>query len=263
MISKDLMRIFSLGPLFMSSNRKSFSFYIQYLPILIFLLLILTIYLSGLNQYLNFDTLKTYRLHLLKLVHYHLITVSLTFIGVYALSTALSIPAGGLFTLAAGFLFPLPLAFLCSIIGSTVGSFILFLVAQTTLKTLLKEHASPFFKKIAVGIKEHTVSYLLFLRFIPIIPFWLVNLIPAFFKIHWYTYLWTTFIGVMPGSFIFNYAGTGLGKIFDSNKPFSLDLIFNKQLKISLVLLAVFALVPILCKKWLKKLNKHESNEPK
>jgi uncharacterized membrane protein YdjX (TVP38/TMEM64 family) len=255
------MRIFSLRPLFMPFNRKSFLSYIKYLPVVVLLFLILLVYLSGLMKYLNFDTLKTYRLHLLNLVHYHLINASLIFIGLYALSTALSLPAGGVFTLTAGFLFPLPLAFACSIIGSTIGSFILFLIAQTTLKTLLRDRAPLFLKKMSVGIKEHTVSYLLFLRFIPIIPFWLVNLIPAFFKIHWYTYLWTTFIGVMPGSFIFNYAGIGLGKIFGSNKPFSLDLIFNKQLKIALILLAIFALTPIFCKKWLKKFNKHNSNE--
>ncbi len=255
------MRIFSLRPLFMSFNRKSFLSYMKYLPIVVLLFLILLVCLSGLMKYLNFDTLKTYRLHLLNLVHDHLINASLTFIGLYALSTALSLPVGGIFTLAAGFLFPLPIAFTCSIVGATMGSFILFLVAQTTLKTVLRDRVLFFLKKMSVGIKEHTISYLLFLRFIPVIPFWLVNLIPIFFKIHWYTYLWTTFIGVMPGSFIFNYAGIGLGKIFDSNKPFSLNLIFNKQLKIALILLAVFALIPIFCKKWLKKFNKHNSNE--
>jgi uncharacterized membrane protein YdjX (TVP38/TMEM64 family) len=247
----------------MSSKRKPFSSYAKYLPVAIILLLIAVIYLSGVSQYLNFDTLKAYRTHLVKLVRYHLLEASFAFIGIYALSTALSIPAGGMFTLAAGFLFPLPLAFLYSIIGSTVGSFILFLIAQTTLKTILRERASSFLKKMETGITNHTVSYLLFLRFIPIIPFWLVNLIPAFFKIHWYTYLWTTFIGVMPGSFIFNYAGIGLGKIFDSNQPFSVDLVFNKQLKIAIILLAFFALVPIFFKKWLKKFNKHNPNEPK
>jgi len=241
-------------------KNKSFFAYIGYLPLAILFTLILIIYLSGINQYLSFDTLKTYRQSLLKLVHHRPVFISFLFVGLYALSTSFSIPAGGLFTLVAGFLFPLPLAFGLSIVGATSGSFILFLIAQTALKTFLRQQAPSFLKRMTVGIKEHTVSFLLFLRFIPIIPFWLVNLLPAFFKIPPFIYLWTTFIGVMPGSFIFNYAGKGLSLIFTSNKAFSLDLIFNRQLKIALALLIILSLVPLFCKKWLKRFNKHQSS---
>ena len=87
------------------------------------------------------------------------------------------------------------------------------------------------------GFQENAANYLLFLRLVPLFPFWLVNLAPAFFGIKLKTFLWTTFIGIIPGSFVYAQAGVGLGAIFDTDKPFSIDTIFNWQMKIKYPLL--------------------------
>jgi uncharacterized membrane protein YdjX (TVP38/TMEM64 family) len=93
------------------------------------------------------------------------------------------------------------------------------------------------------------VSYLLFLRLVPLFPFWLVNLAPAFLGIPLRTFVWTTFIGIIPGAFVFAQAGAGLGAILDSNQGLSINGIFNWQVKIALIALGIFALIPILVKK--------------
>ena len=90
---------------------------------------------------------------------------------------------------------------------------------------------------------------MLFLRFVPLFPFWAVNIAPAFLGVRFKTYLWTTFIGIIPGVYVYAQAGVGLGAIFDSGESFTLSALFNKEVRIALVLLGILALVPIVIKK--------------
>ena len=99
---------------------------------------------------------------------------------------------------------------------------------------------------------------MLFLRFVPLFPFWIVNIAPAFFGVRLRTFVWTTLVGIAPGSFVFTLAGAGLETIFDTNQPFSISAIFNTQMKIALSLLGVFALVPILIKKIKKSRDRNK-----
>ena len=99
------------------------------------------------------------------------------------------------------------------------------------------------------GFQENAVSYMLFLRFVPLFPFWLVNIAPAFFGVSLATFFWTTLIGVVPGTLVFTLAGGGLEHLFESNEPFSLNSVFNTEIKFALLLLGITALIPIFLKK--------------
>ena len=103
------------------------------------------------------------------------------------------------------------------------------------------------------GFQKNSASYLLFLRFVPLFPFWAVNLVPAFFGVKLRTFIWTTVVGIAPGSYIFTLFGQGLDTIFSSDAPVSLGLILNTQNKIALSLLGVLSLIPILLKRWKEK----------
>jgi uncharacterized membrane protein YdjX (TVP38/TMEM64 family) len=128
-----------------------------------------------------------------------------------------------------------------------------FLVARSAFGDILRKKVKiQTIQKMEKGFQENPVSYLLFLRFIPLFPFWMVNLVPAFFGVHFWTYVWTTFLGILPGSFVFTQAGAGLGEIFESEDPFSFDAIFNLKIKIALVCLGLFALIPVILKKIFK-----------
>lgn len=100
--------------------------------------------------------------------------------------------------------------------------------------------------------QNNAPSYLLFLRLIPIFPFWLVNIAPAFFDVPLFTFIWTTLIGISPATLVFTLAGSGLDKILAYPEPLSLNSIFNIQIKIALILLGMTALLPILWKKFKK-----------
>ncbi len=221
----------------------------KWIPLIVIIILMLIAYFSGITQFLTFENIKENRQLILSYIdQYPLLTLCL-FILLYIVMTALSLPGGALLSIIGGFLFGVPLSTIYVVVGATIGATIIFLVARTAIGDLLKRKAGPFLSKMDAGFQKNTASYLLFLRLIPLVPFWLVNIAPAFFNVKTRTYLWTTFVGIIPGAYVFTQAGNGLGAIFDSGKEFSIETIFNIEVKIALVVLALFALIPVFVKR--------------
>jgi len=225
----------------------------RFIPIFILIIVALVIYFSGIYQWLTFEHLKAKHVVLKNFVASHFVLMVFSFLGVYILTTALSIPGALLLSLLGGYLFAQPLSTILVVIGATCGATLIFLAARTAIGDLLKKKAGPFLQKMEKGFKENAASYLLFLRLVPVFPFWLVNLAPAFFQIKLRTFIWTTVVGILPGSFVFTQAGRGLGAIFETQKEFSIGTVLNLQVKIALIALGIFALIPILIKKIMKK----------
>ena len=219
------------------------------IPFAIILAITLTIYLTGVQKYLSFETLKEHHEGIEAYTKKHFWMVSLLFILSYILIAALSIPTAFFLSLLGGYLFPQPLSLIYVVVGATIGASLLFLAAKNSFKRILKKQVRPFLRKMERGFKKNAGNYLLFLRFVPLVPFWVVNLAPAFFNVRLKTFVWTTFVGVIPGSLATTLAGQGLSEIFDSNKPFSIEMVFNTELKVALVLLALVSLLPIMIKK--------------
>lgn len=229
---------------------------LKYLPILIIFLGMAFIYFSGVYHYLSLDYLRMYHKSLKTFVKMHPIAVPIAFCFVYIISTALSIPGAVFLTLLGGYLFPQPFSTIYVIFSATCGATLIFLAARTALKEILKKKAGPFLKKMEKGFQENAISYLLFLRFVPLFPFWLVNIAPAFFEVSLITFVWTTLVGIFPGVLVFTFAGEGLERILENNEIFSVSTIFNIQIKIALVLLGITALVPVMWKKFKKNNSK-------
>ncbi len=234
----------------MSSTLKRF------LPIICILIAIAAIYVSGAYHYLTFNTLRTYHATLKVFLLAHPISMPLLYTLTYIVLTALSIPGAVFVTLIGGYLFAQPWSTLYVIFGATCGAILIFLAARTAFGETLKQKGAPLLKKMAKGFNENAASYMLFLRLVPIFPFWIVNLAPAVFKVPLKTFVWTTLIGIAPGSFVFTLAGSGLEQILQTHQELSVSAILNTQLKIALCLLGALSLVPILVKKWRKKNKK-------
>ncbi len=229
---------------------------VKYLPVFIIFLGMAAIYFSGVYHYLSLDYLRMYHKSLKTFVEMHPIAIPIAFCLVYIISTALSVPGAVFLTLLSGYLFPQPFSTIYVVFSATCGATLIFLAARTALKEILKKKAGPFLQKMEKGFQENAVSYLLFLRFVPLFPFWLVNIAPAFFEVSLITFVWTTLVGIFPGSLVFTLAGEGLEKILENNETFSISTIFNTQIKIALVLLGITALVPIILKKFKKNDSK-------
>jgi len=226
----------------------------RFLPLLIILLAMALIYVFGIQHYFSFEAVKKYHQTLKGFVAIHPLATAFLYILIYITATTLSIPGAIFFTLLGGYLFPQPLSTLYAVFSATCGAMLIFLAARTALKEVLKKKAAPFFKKMEKGFQKNAASYLLFLRFVPLFPFWLVNIVPAFFNVPLKTYVWTTLVGITPASIVFTLAGGGLEKVFENEAPFSISALFNTEIKIALALFVILVLIPPILKRF-KKAN--------
>lgn len=220
------------------------------LPLIALALVAVGVFGSGLHNYLTFDALREHREILLAWVADYGALAPLLFILVYAVATALSIPGGVILTITGGFLFGTWLGGFCVIIGATIGAAAIFLIAKTSLGDTLRAKAGPWLKRMEEGFRENALSYLLFLRLIPIFPFWLVNLVPAFLGVGLPTFVIGTFFGIIPGSLVFSSVGNGLGTVFDEGGTPDLGIIFKPSILGPIVGLGLLSLLPIAYKRF-------------
>ena len=218
------------------------------LPLLVLGAGLVAFFALGLNKYLTLDLLRENREALKDFVHDHKTQAVLAFIAAYVIVAAFSLPLGALLSVAGGYLFGSVFGATWIVIGATVGSTILFLVAKTALGEPLRERFSAQLKPMEDGFKANAFSYLMLLRLVPLFPFWLVNLAPAFFGVSAVTFIVTTFIGIIPGSFVFASIGNGLNALFESGGTPDLSLtalLSRPDFYIPIIGLAVLSLIPI------------------
>jgi uncharacterized membrane protein YdjX (TVP38/TMEM64 family) len=222
----------------------------RFLPLVVLVLALGAAFALGLDDYLSFEALRDHREQLLAWVGDNALLAPLVFAALYAAVVALSIPGGAVLTIAGGFLFGALLAGLYVVVAATLGATILFLVAKSALGDLLRARAGPWLQRMEAGFQDNALSYLLVLRLIPIFPFWLVNLVPAFLGVRLSTYVIGTFVGIIPGSFVYASVGNGLGAVFDAGEVPDLGIIFRPAILIPIIGLAALALLPVLYRKW-------------
>ncbi len=203
----------------------------------------------GLDRYVTFESLRENREGLKLFVELNGLVAVVLYIAIYATAVAFSLPGGAIMTLAGGFLFGAAFGTIYVVIAATVGAAALFLIARSTLGSLLRAKAGPFVRKLEDGFKDNALSYLLVLRLVPAFPFWVVNLVPALLGVKLSTYIIGTAIGIIPGSFVFATFGAGLGAIFDSGAEVSLKAVLTPEIIAGLVGLALLALIPVVIKK--------------
>jgi uncharacterized membrane protein YdjX (TVP38/TMEM64 family) len=230
-------------------TRKAAFSWQRMIPLLILAAGLVAFFLFGLDEYLTFETLRENRAWLLEQVAESALLAAIVYIVLYILVVAFSLPGGAVMTITGGFLFGQWLGTTYVIFAATIGATILFIAAKTALGDVLRAKAGPFLKKMEEGFQENALSYLLVLRLIPLFPFFVVNLVPAFLGVSLRVFVIATFVGIIPGSFVYATVGAGLGSIFDSGEEFSAGSILTTEIVTALVGLAVLALLPVAYKK--------------
>jgi uncharacterized membrane protein YdjX (TVP38/TMEM64 family) len=224
----------------------------RWLPIIAIILGAVLFFALGLQRYLSLDALKANRDWLYWQVADRLILVLAVYVLVYAGVVALSLPGATVLTLAGGCMFGLWLATGVTVVAATLGATVLFLAARTAFGDLLRQRAGPWLTRLHDGFQANAFSYLLFLRLVPAFPFFVVNLVPAFLGVRLRTFILATFIGIVPGTFVYSSVGAGLRTLLDSNGEFSLGGVLTPQILTALIGLALLSLLPVAYKAWRK-----------
>jgi uncharacterized membrane protein YdjX (TVP38/TMEM64 family) len=217
---------------------------LRWLPLAVLVAAIAAAYATGLHEQLSLEQIQQNRQILVDYVAAYPVLAIGAFMLAYTISTALSLPFGALLSLLGGFLFGRWLGTLYIVTGATIGAGLVFGIAKTALGETLREKAGPWYHKVAGNMQDNAFGYLMFLRLVPVFPFFVVNVLPAFFNVSWGVYLLTTFIGIIPGAFVFANFGEALGDISSTGDLISTEII------IALALLGLFALMPTLIKQW-------------
>ena len=196
-----------------------------------------------LGRYLSLDTLKENRDRLSDFAEANYAASVALFILVYIAVTGLSLPGAVILTLAGGFLFGSLYATLFVNIGATIGATLAFLAARYVLHDWVEQKFGRWLEPLQQGFARNAFSYLMTLRLIPLFPFFIVNLVSGLTRMSVGTYVAATALGIIPGSFVYAYAGRQLGTINSLKEIASLSVIA------AFVLLGLFALIPIFYKK--------------
>jgi uncharacterized membrane protein YdjX (TVP38/TMEM64 family) len=147
-------------------------------------------------------------------------------------------------SLTMGFVFGRWVGTVLAVLAATIGATIVFLAARYIFADAARKRLGALGEKINAGFTKNAFSYLLFLRLVPVFPFFLVNLAPAFTSIPLRTYVLGTFLGIIPGTFVFVNLGQTLGRID------SLQGLVSGETLGAFALLGLFALVPVALRYW-------------
>ena len=216
------------------------------LVFIIFCTILIMFFILGGQQWLSMETLKQNSHDLLNYAEQHYMIVYLLCGLLYIAITALSLPGAVVLSLTLGLLFGRWMGSLLIVISATIGATLIFLLARYLIADWARDKLLQ--NKQAVKLMDtfqvDAFNYLLFLRLVPLFPFWLVNLVPAFTPISLRTYIITTLLGIIPGSFVFANLGQSLGQIENAEQLLSMPVI------VAFTLLGILALAPVLLKQY-------------
>jgi len=201
------------------------------------LLGIVAFFALGLDRYFSLAFLKESQASLATLREQQPLQLALGFFLVYVAVTALSLPGAVIVTLAGGAIFGLGWGLLLVSFASSVGATLAFLTARFLLRDSVQSRFGQRLADMDKGIQKDGAFYLFTLRLIPVVPFFVINLLMGLTKMKTWTYYWVSQLGMLAGTAVYVNAGTQLGQLD------SLQGILSPGLLGSFVLLGLFPLI--------------------
>lgn len=205
-----------------------------------------------LRDFFGFQTLSENRAMLEAMRDQNYVLSVLLFMAAYIVIVAFSLPGATLATLTGGFLFGTFPGVVFNVTAATIGAAGIFLAAKSGLGDRLaaKMDAAPGrLHAVKEEIDRDQWSILFLIRLVPVIPFFVANVLPAMVGVPLSRFVVSTFIGIIPGGIVFTSVGAGLGVVMDKGETPDLGIIFEPQVLLPLLGLAALSLLPIVLRK--------------
>jgi uncharacterized membrane protein YdjX (TVP38/TMEM64 family) len=235
-------------------------------PLLLLLAVAGLVFAMGWHRALSLDALVARRAQLESFVSNHFAGALFAYVGIYVAAVAMSLPGAVWLTIAGGVLFGWLTGGAAAAVGATIGAPLIFLLTRYALQDFVRNRFGPRLSAFSAGFRENAFSYLLFLRLVPVFPFFLVNIAPAFAAVPVSTFVAATALGILPGTFAFAVFGAGLDSVIAGQQAayrdclaaggtgcrlqFDAGAALTPQLIAALVALGVVALAPVAVKRW-------------
>lgn len=195
---------------------------------------------SNVASYITLDRLKDQALYLQQMTQHHYAAVLISYMVIFIVATVCFIPITVLMTILGGFLFGGVNGALYASLAATIGGSILFLLVRHFFADIVRKKYAHKFKRFRAMLQMHGARYLLCLQISPITPTFFINLFMGLTRVPLWTYVWTSFIGMLPGSCIYALAGQKLQLIT------TVEDVMPPMLFFILLVLSLFGLVPII-----------------
>jgi uncharacterized membrane protein YdjX (TVP38/TMEM64 family) len=234
-------------------------------PLILIAIASVVVLAMGWHRQLSFETLARHDDALRAFIATHEVSALAAYMALYVAAVALSIPVGMFLTIAGGILFGVLLGGLAAVVSATIGAICIFLIAKSAVGEYLVRRAGPLAERLADGFRADAFSYLLFLRLVPVFPFWMVNLVPALTGVRLGTFAAATALGIIPATFVFAFVGAGLDSVIaaqqagyrsclaaarsDCRLEFHIHTALTPELIGALTALGVLALVPVMVRR--------------
>jgi len=205
-----------------------------------------------LRDHLSFAALSANREALLAFRDAHYALTALAFVAAYVAIVAFSLPGATVATLTGGFLFGLWPGALFNITGATLGAVLIFLAVRSGVGRSLAARVDATDGRVAKlmrAIRENEIPVLFSMRLVPVLPFFIANIIPALIGVRAWVFAATTFAGIIPGGIIFTWVGVGLGEVLARGETPDLGIIFQPYILGPLLGLAALSFVPVVLKR--------------
>ena len=200
-------------------------------------------YFFEIDNFLSFEWLKDNQRLLEIFYQSNPLTVMVCFVSLFLFIGLFLLPGATLLSVFSGAVFGLPLGPLLVSVGSTLGALLAFYVARYILKNWVEERFGERLHPIQEGLCKNDIHYMLFLRLVPIAPFFLVNIAMGASQISWKVFMAGTLLGKLPAIWIYANAGSNLANLR------SLADINSPRIIVALTLLCLLTLIPVAYKK--------------
>lgn len=219
---------------------KSISY--RKIVLLILLLLILVAWFFGVGDTLSLQEIRQYQFTIENYVQQNYLAALLIYIVAYILVVAISLPGAATMTLIGGFLFGQYIGTIATVISATIGAMLIFICIRYFSSGMLHKNSANLVNKMQQGFNRDAFNYLLFLRLVPLFPFFAINIVAALLQVRTVVFFWGTLLGIIPGTFIYVTLGSALQ-----------DLSYQPEVSWKIVLgltgLALVVLSPVIYKK--------------
>jgi len=203
-----------------------------------------------LSQYLTLTFLKEVRTAATAFVAANPSLSTLGFFGIYVLVTGLSLPGAALMTLAAGAIFGFWWGLAIVSFASTIGATLAMVISRSLLRDWVQAKFSQQLATVNEGLQRDGGFYLFSIRMVPLLPFFIINLVMGLTHISAWQFYWVSQTGMFAGTIFFVFAGTQLAQVSSIGDVLSPGLIG------ALTLLGLFPLIARKAIQWLTKLRR-------
>jgi len=218
----------------------------KFIPIILIALAFLLAFLLGAKD-ITFDDFISNRDQILMFRDSNLTFSVIIFMLIYISAVTFSIPGATVLSVTGGFIFGLELGLILNVVSATIGATFLFLAVRLGFGNFFGkfEKGSVKFSDLIEQLKVNEINLLLLLRLIPVVPFFVANILPAIAGVSLKNFFWTTFLGIIPGGFVFTLIGANAGNFFDRGEAPDLTVLWSFEFLGPLICLIILVAFPM------------------